>query len=858
MATFKSDGSLDPREPSHRARRVIDYARSQAERAQTRATLVHHRSLPTDISFPGYSILEEVHRGGQGVVYRASQLSTRREVAIKVIRNGSFASHVDRIRFKREVRVLSQLRHPNIVSLQDGGVVDGSFYLVMDFIEGDSLQRYVERCRLPIREILTLMVEVCDAVHAAHLRGIVHRDLKPNNILVDQRGEPRVLDFGLAKLVGNDELDDFSDRVTVTGQFVGSLPWAAPEQVDGRSQRIDIRTDVYALGMILYVLVTGRFPYEVIGGMRTVVDSIVSAEPLRPSLIEHGVDQDLDTIILKCLSKQNERRYESAGDLARELRRLLTGEPIEARKDSTWYVLIKTFRRHRRVMIPTLLAIVLLVVALVVISTLYARTLTAERAERHRFSQVQELARTFVLDLDENLRQGATATREFYVKTALPYLHGLSKEASQDAASATDLIMGYVKVGDVQGNPVYPNLGDVHGAWDSYQAALRLATASASRFTEFENLQQALGTIHDRLGDLKCDVLGFTRNDALQSYNDSAAIREALVAANPDSIPLLIELGQTHEKIGNRELEARDFDNALASYERCKAIWERVALLEPMSGNAVSGLAVALRRIGDVHWVSGDRDAGLNEYHAGLSLIRNVAIPTRDEPRVRRAFVRLSLKVGRGLIQTGVLQEALQIQREAEVVARMILGQDGENAQARVDLADNLNLAGEIHLAAANPDAAKEAVVQARELLSDLGGGSPEYTVLNAIAKSWGLLGQAMAMLEQFDEAIYSLERSIAIRQSIVKGDATPAKREPLAVDYLDLAELNKKAAAQSGCDTTCQIEVWRGVLESQQSALVIFGQLDSEDALVAKYANQLPTLRTEIEATLRKIDLLE
>jgi serine/threonine protein kinase len=284
----------------------------------------------------------------------------------------------------------------------------------MDFVEGESLDRFIERRGADGQGNFELVVKICDAVHAAHLRGVVHRDLKPSNIRVDARGEPRVLDFGLAKLVRGEELDGWGDTcVTITGQFVGSLPWAAPEQVDGNSDRIDVRTDVYALGVILYVLTTGKFPYEVIGNMRMVMDAIAASSPVRPSTIQAGIDQDLETIILKCLSKERERRYESAGELARELRRYMVGEPIEARRDSTWYVLAKTVRRHRRVMVPVLLAVVLLIVALVVISTLYARTLSAERAERHRFSQVQELARTFVLELDENLRQGATATREF-------------------------------------------------------------------------------------------------------------------------------------------------------------------------------------------------------------------------------------------------------------------------------------------------------------------------------------------------------------------------------------------------------------------------------------------------------------
>jgi tetratricopeptide (TPR) repeat protein len=255
-----------------------------------------------------------------------------------------------------------------------------------------------------------------------------------------------------------------------------------------------------------------------------------------------------------------------------------------------------------------------------------------------------------------------------------------------------------------------------------------------------------------------------------------------------------------------------------------------------MNGFAISELAVAHRRIGDVHWVSGDRDAGLDEYRTGLSLVRNVAMPTRDEPRVRRTFVRLSIKVGRGLVETGAVQKALQVQAEAEEVARAILDQDPENAQARVDLVDNLNLAGEIHIAAADPDAALGALHEAQELLVKLTSGNPEYTVLNASAKNWGFIGRSEAKLGRWDDAFSAFARSIAIRQSIVEGDPTSSKLEPLAVDYLALAEVYATRAVQGGCDQSCQHECWEGVLDSQRSALGIFDQLQSQGTLPARY----------------------
>ena len=214
-----------------------------------------HGSGPRWLSegLPGYEVLHEEHRGGQGVVYRATQERTHRDVAIKLIREGPFHGPADRARFEREVRILGRLRHPNIVTIHDSGTVAGCHYFVMDYIEGHPLDTYLSSRSLSVKQILRLFWKICDAVNAAHLHGITHRDLKPSNIRIDKQGEPHILDFGLAK-VASEEMGDASQwrNVTMTGQFVGSVPWASPEQADGPTDRIDLRTDVYSLGVLLF------------------------------------------------------------------------------------------------------------------------------------------------------------------------------------------------------------------------------------------------------------------------------------------------------------------------------------------------------------------------------------------------------------------------------------------------------------------------------------------------------------------------------------------------------------------------------------------------------------------------------
>ena len=314
-----------------------------------------------DIQIDGYEIARHVSFGGQAHVYLGVHIATGRKVALKVMREGPYASTKQKARFDREVQILASLDHPGIVKVTDRGhTSDKSFYFAMDYIEGPTLDEWLNNYRqsnpppdIPAdpAELLRVFMKIAEAVNAAHLRGIVHRDLKPANVRIDQRGEPHVLDFGLARspIPHTTGDDDAPAMMTMTGQFLGSLPWSSPEQAEGIPGKIDTRSDVYALGVVLYQMLTGQFPYEVVGNMRDVLDNIMRAEPTPPSQIiesrlakraekakrrrtkhNNPINANLEAIVLKALHKKREDRYQTAGGMAKDIANYLAGKPTVA------------------------------------------------------------------------------------------------------------------------------------------------------------------------------------------------------------------------------------------------------------------------------------------------------------------------------------------------------------------------------------------------------------------------------------------------------------------------------------------------------------------------------------------------
>jgi eukaryotic-like serine/threonine-protein kinase len=330
--------------------------------------------------FGDYELLEEVASGGMGVVYKARQKSLNRVLAIKLLLFGKF-SHPDFVkRFRAEAAAAASLQHPNIVAIHEVGEHDGQPYFSMDFVEGSNLAEAVREHPLPPKQAALYLKIIADAIHFAHTKGVLHRDLKPSNVLLDQFDQPRITDFGLAKQLHEES------QLTITGQVLGSPGYMPPEQASGRRDALGPPSDVYSVGAILFHLLTGRPPF-VSDSVPEVLQQVLRAEPVSPRLLNPGVPRDLETICLKCLEKESQRRYHTARELSEELTRFLRDEPIRARPIGSAGRLWRWARRHPAT--AGLSAAVLLMLGAVAVTSTVA-AVRISRAERGRVEKLRE------------------------------------------------------------------------------------------------------------------------------------------------------------------------------------------------------------------------------------------------------------------------------------------------------------------------------------------------------------------------------------------------------------------------------------------------------------------------------------
>ncbi len=545
-------------------------------------------------SVPGFHFLESLHVGGQGFLFQAVRLADARRVAIKLMLPGRLGDPAARARFEQESRTLAFLDHPGIVRVLDQGELEcGELWFATDYISGLPLNEYVNNLdrraiiadgsktpgSFPVREVLELFVQVCDAVQAAHNVGVLHRDLKPSNILVDDDGRPHVLDFGLAKV------PDVSDPalVTLTGQFLGSPAWCSPEQVDARPSGIDVRSDVYSLGVILYNLLTGEFPYPVDRPLAEVFDAIRHDEPRSPSSHADFIDDDLETILLKAIAKEKERRYQSAGELRDEVERYLRGEPIQAKGDGWLYVTGKFLRRHPVVTGVAAAAFILSLAYGGAMTVLYRRAVSAEtKATAHaedaraKFRMAQQTAEAMLLQVDEVLKKtaGMGAVRQKLLSQLSSQFEVLTQEQSDDPALQGDLATAHSKLADV-----YQSIGELERASEHAVSAHSIRERLAAADQDDSDAQAALSIAMVRVGDIVRENGEAQRGRDL--YEQALLIDEELVAEHPENLNYLDNLSWSYDRLAHLAIHRGDDVEAARLFSARALVAEGLIAAEP-------------------------------------------------------------------------------------------------------------------------------------------------------------------------------------------------------------------------------------------------------------------------------------
>jgi tetratricopeptide (TPR) repeat protein len=650
-----------------------------------------------------YRLVRLIGRGGMGAVYLAERDDDefRQRVAVKVVRDVSRAQ-LQR-RFRRERQILAGLEHPSIARLLDGGTSDdGVPYVVMEYVDGEPIDRYCVGRGLGLRERLALFCTVCGAVQYAHQRLVVHRDIKPANILVTADGTVKLLDFGIATLVEPaDAIGTPRDGATATLHAL-TPEYASPEQL--ASGAVTTLSDVYALGVLLYVLVTDRHPFA--DDARTPLDLarlVTETEPPRPS--EHpgarrrDLRGDIDTIVLTAMRRDPARRYGSAERLADDVRRHLDGRPVAARPDTLRYRTAVFVRRHRAAVAATALAVIAFAGA-GASAVWQARTAQAERARAvRRFDEVRELATSFLVELHDSIAPlpGSTPVRALLVRRAVATLDGLTAEARDDASLQRDLAAAYLRVGDVQGLPYSANLGDSEGALASYRKARAILGPLATSPAGDRAARRDLVVAHQRL----CVV--WTRDghvdDAIASGRAALALSEALVStahgrAQLDSAHAIaatshLLLGRAiYQRAGvpaAREALAH-LDSALAIRERLVAAAPHEEAREYAAAVAHASLAYGYLKLAERTGDVTARRIALAELRAAQSLqeavlaARPTAVSRRRAADGRREIALVELLLGD-------IPQAVRDTRVAVATFDSLAAADPSNVEARRDLA---------------------------------------------------------------------------------------------------------------------------------------------------------------------------
>ena len=603
-----------------------------------------------------FRLIRSLASGGMGVVYEAEQDSPRRRVALKLMR-GDLGRTDSVRRFRYESQLLARLRHPSIAEVYEAGVHtlgEGASarevpWFALEYVEeARAITSFAREKRLSTDERLNLFERVCEGVHHGHQKGVIHRDLKPDNLLVDANEQVKIIDFGIARLTDETSSEvDLTTMQTHAGTMLGTLPYMSPEQVSGERDAIDLRSDIYSLGVLLFELLTERLPYALEGkSILQTAEIIRNATPERAS----GLPDDLNTILGKALEKDPARRYGSVQALADDLRRFRNHEPVEARPASRSHQLRLFARRHRALVSAALVVLLTSLLATAISAWFGVEARASERRSDARFEQVRGLANTLMLDIYDAVKnlEGATRAREEIVSTALTYLDELGEEVEGRDDLQLERAVGYTRLGEILGAANFSNLGrpdEALGALGKARAILEglvennpadleakkehlrvlqkiqpILMAQGKGDESLALVQEAEGLardyfetdapVADRLFHLAA-VLTLVANTARRAGNFDRALetyqealdhmRQRAELAGPDKANDYRSMSVALVEVASLKSDLEDWEGASASYEQAIAMVDKALALEPTNDTFLRSRLIALSRQGWMH-----------------------------------------------------------------------------------------------------------------------------------------------------------------------------------------------------------------------------------------------------------------
>jgi non-specific serine/threonine protein kinase/serine/threonine-protein kinase len=718
-----------------------------------------------------YEIVQPIGEGGMGTVYQALRADIRKLVALKVVRRG-IESEFLLGRFANERQILAHLDHPYVTKFLDAGLAAGGQpYFVMEFVPGEPIDVHCDARRLDTRRRLELFLKVCAGVEYAHRHLVVHRDLKPRNILVTAEGDPKLLDFGIAKIL-EDDPSGGAPHVTLTAIRMMTPQYASPEQA--RGEPVSTSSDVYSLGVLLYELLTGHAPYRLKGrSAHEVSETICKAEPAlpstvvrrsepadpdsgaqavtpesvsvtrdgRPARLVRSLSGDLDNIVMKALQKKPEDRYRSVEQLADDIRRHLDGRPVLARAASWPYRAGKLAGRHKAGAIASAVAALSLVGG--VAATLreaHVANLQRARAER-RFQDVRSLANSLMFEVYDAIQTlpGSIGARQLLVERALRYLDSLSAESAGDPGLKRELAAAYEKLGDVEGGYRSANLGNTAGAIDSYRKALGLRQELLGAAGTDIPLERDLLRNHGKLSD----VLLYSGNvaEALAHSRMLLSMAEALAARDPANAADRANLASAYVDVGWKLAGSGDWQAGLANLRKSVALFEGLAAAKPGDASLKRRLAIAYERTATLLATYSDAySEALWLHRKELALAEELAAADPLNAPARRAAAYARVNIGLVLSLQGEAAAARAQFAQALTVFESLAAADPRDAQYRSDVIDALGLAAN---SAIDMGDTARAIAQLQKTLDLLAAMPANAEQEASLSTNWFRMGKA-------------------------------------------------------------------------------------------------------------------